>query len=136
MSTPCSEEGSIAAMGAVALLSFVAVLTLLYAHGSALVAWSNTREVADNAARIGAQQVDLSETLIGGELNLDPEAADSAVRDYVNLTESVTIDDVTITEDTVTVTVSQTVVGQLGVGTRTFKATKSATAIQGVDDEQ
>jgi hypothetical protein len=131
--TAADERGAIGVTGAVFGLVVVALMGLVVFHGNSLGALSRTREVADNAARVGAQEVDVEHLLTTGQLRIDGDAAARAAAELVALDGVTRLESVQVEGDTVTVTVSQAVDPILGVGTpRVFTATESATALRGV----
>lgn len=119
-----------------ALSSFVAViaLALLMASGLAVdggrkvAALREASHLADNAARAGAQAVDLDTLRSSGELRLDPDEAIGRATDYLaGLGHQGQIQ---VAGETVTVTVSLTVNPVLlPMGTITVTATETASAI-------
>lgn len=127
------DDGSVSVAGAVFGLGIVTLIGLVLMHGQSLGALSRTREAADNAARAGAQQVDIGHLLDTGEVRLDPVLAADAAADYAQNLPAVTVTQVVVDGPSITVTVAETVVPIGGVGqTRTFTATESATALPGV----
>jgi hypothetical protein len=119
-----------------ALSSFLAViaLALLMAAGLAVdggrkvAALREASHLADNAARAGAQAVDLDALRTTGELRLNPEEATSRAADY--LASLGHQGQIQVAEDTVTVTVSLTVHPVLlPIGAITVTATETAAAI-------
>jgi Flp pilus assembly protein TadG len=85
--------------------------------------------LADNAARAGAQAVDLDTLRTTGELRLDPYRAEQAVGDYLAAFD-LTARTVTVNGDTINVTVDLTVDPVLlPTEPITVTATETATAI-------
>jgi len=119
-----------------ALSTFVAVIALpmLMAAGLALdggrkvVALQSATHLADGAARAGAQAVDLDTLRTTGELRVLPDQAATRAGDYLaNLGHT---GRVTVSGDTVTVTVSLTVNPMLlPIGAITVTATQTAAAV-------
>lgn len=135
--TRSTEDGSISVAAAIVGLCIFLLMGLVLAQGQSLGSLSRTREVADNAARAGAQQIDAAHLLTTGEVRVDPALAAEAVDAYVSNLDSVQVTATVVDGPTVTVTVAETVtyVGPaIGWGgrSRTFTATESATALQGV----
>lgn len=125
-----------------AITVFVVALTpvlmlvagLVYDGGRILATRQQARDLADNAARAAAQHVDLDALRSGAPPVLDPVAAEAAARDYFA---AVGHDgEVTVTDDTVQVTVSLTaemVLLQLaGIAERTVTGTGQARVLRGV----
>jgi len=127
------EHGSISVAGAIFGLGIFTLIGLVLMQGQSLGSLSRTREAADNAARAGAQQVDVDYLLETGEVQIDPDLATAAVADYLSNLPNIDATDIEIDGATITVTVSETVTPVGGVGgDRTFTATESATALRGV----
>lgn len=127
------ERGSVSVAGALFGIGIFTLIGLVLMHGQSLGALSRTREVADNAARAGAQQIDTDHLLATGEVRIDAGLATDAVAAYAANLPAVSVTEVRVDGATITVTVSETVVPISGVGTsRTFTATESATALPGV----
>lgn len=97
--------------------------------GRKLVALSDARHLADNAARVGAQAVDVDTDRTTGIVVLDPAAATQAASDYLAVTGHTGT--VTVTADTVTVTVGLRVDTRILPGPLNVTATESATATLG-----
>lgn len=130
---PGTDDGSVSVAGAIFGLGIFTLIGLLLMQGQSLGALSRTREAADNAARAGAQQVDVDYLFVTGEVRLDPGEASAAATAYLSNLPNISATDVRVEGATITVTVAETVVpiGTVG-GTRTFTATESATALRGV----
>lgn len=130
-----SDRGSLGIAGAIFGLGIVILIGLVLAQGQSLGSLSRTREAADNAARAGAQQIDVDHLLGTGEVRLDPDLAAAAAADYTSRLPTVSVTDVQVVGATITVTVAETVdpIGPVGT-TRTFSATESATALPGVTE--
>ena len=111
-----AEDGSISVAGAVFGLGIVTLIGLVLMHGQSLGALSRTREAADNAARAGAQQVDIGHLLATGEVRLDPVLAADAATDYTRNLPAVSVTRVEVDGPSITVTVAETVipVGEIG----------------------
>jgi Flp pilus assembly protein TadG len=113
--------------------AFVVCLVVVFLAGAALVfdggrftaARADAADLAENAARAGAQQLD---RLREGELSLDPARAVAAAQAF--LASSGAAGAVTADTRTVTVTVSRSVspvlLGLFGVGSRGISVTRSA----------
>lgn len=127
------EDGSISAFLVVIALTLVFVAGLVLDGGRMLATRREVQDVAQNAARAGAQAVDLSAAR-SGAATIDPGQASAAADSYLALaghtgTTQVTGDTVTVT---VTDTVSMTLLSLAGIGSRTTTAVESARTVQGV----
>ena len=128
------DSGQISVFAVVMMLAFLAAAGLVLDGGIALSAKVQALDQAQAAARIGAQQLDLTTYRTTGTARLDPARAQGAARDW--LTRAGLDGQVTATTTTVTVTVRRTSDTQLlrivGVDTLAVSATATATALQGV----
>lgn len=100
------EDGAITVFVVALALAFMMVAGLVYDGGRVLVARRLAHDVADNAARAGAQAVDLDALRGGGVVALAPLEAEIAARDY--LADVGHDGDVAVTADRIAVTVSVT----------------------------
>ena len=126
------ERGSISIFIAVLAVAFLTVAGLAVDGGRKLGALSDSRDLADNAARAGAQAVDTDTYRTTGAVLLDPAAATRAASDYLAATGHT--GQITVTADTVTVTVHLRVNTRFLPGPFNVSATQSATAIPGVEE--
>ncbi|GAA1109957.1 MULTISPECIES: pilus assembly protein TadG-related protein [Nocardiopsis] len=116
-------------IGALALLLFLA---LAIDTGLALAQKNRSFHLAQEAARVGAQEVDLATYRADGSISLDPEAAAAAARAY--LADTGTEGAVTVDGDTVTVTTTTDFTFVLfPIGTHPVGATATATPL--TDDD-
>jgi Flp pilus assembly protein TadG len=123
-----NQRGAISAFVAVIALALLMAAGLAIDGGRKVNALREASHLADNAARAGAQAVDLDTLRTTGDLRLLPDQAAARVDRY--LTSLGHTGDVTVTGDTVTVTVSLTVDPVLlPTGPITVTATEAATAI-------
>ena len=125
-----SERGSVSALVAVVAVGLVMVAGLAYDGGQIVTAQATARDLAANAARAGAQEVDLDEVRATGRAVLHPDLATSAARDYLagtGHTATITVDGPSIT---VSVHVTQPM-RILPLPDRTVTATDTATATTG-----
>lgn len=128
-----AERGSVSVAGAIFGIGIFLMIGLVLMQGQSLGSLSRTREAADNAARAGAQQIDTDHLFGTGEVRIDQASATQAVNDYASNLPSVRVTSVQVIGPTITVTVAETITPIGAVGrTRTFTATESATALQGV----
>jgi Flp pilus assembly protein TadG len=123
-----NQRGAISTFVAVIGLALLMAAGLAIDGGRKVNALREASHLADNAARAGAQAVDLDTLRTTGDLRLIPDQATARVDLY--LTSLGHTGDVTVTGDTVTVTVSLTVDPVLlPTGPITVTATEAATAI-------
>ena len=125
------EAGSVSAFVAVIALGLVMVAGLVYDGGQVLSAQATARDLAANAARAGAQELDLDALRAGGVAVLDPTRASAAAEDYLRangVDGSVTVGGADITV-TVLVPARMRI---LPVPDRTVRASDTATATPGV----
>ena len=128
MRRAAGEIGSISALVAVVALGLVMVAGLAYDGGQIVAAQATARDLASNAARAGAQEVDLSELRATGTPLLDPARAAAAAEAYLARTGHggrVSVDGPAIT---VAVDVHQPM-HILPLPTRTVTAVHTATAL-------
>lgn len=123
------ERGSVSMFIAVLGVAFVMVAGLAIDGGRKLGALSDARDLADNAARAGAQAVDADTYRTSGIIVLNPTAATQAASDYLAATGHTGT--ITVTADTVTVTVGLRVDTRILPGPLNVTATESATATLG-----
>lgn len=124
------ERGSMTGFVAVIATALVMVAGMAYDGGAVLNTHAAARRDAAEAARAGAQQVDIDHLRATGELRLDPAAAAAAATDFLEaagVTGSAQVDGAEIT---VTVTVHHDLLILPGAD-RTITAVQSATATDG-----
>lgn len=131
------EHGSVTAMWAILSLSLLVLGGLVYDGGQILTARRDANNLARQAARAGAQQVD-EDSLRRGEPTLNPAAAEAAARAFLARRE-VTPIAVTVLDATVTVTVELVqptpLLALVGIDDRTVTSTASARSARGVTGE-
>jgi len=121
------QRGAVALYAAVIMLALMATIGLVLDGGRKVAALREATNIADNAARAGAQRIDLDSARSGGPVRLDAAAAAAAAADYLSLVGRAGV--TAVNGDTITVTVSiayDTVI--LPTATRTVTATESAAA--------
>jgi Flp pilus assembly protein TadG len=125
-----SDRGQITAFVAVVAVGLLALAGLVVDGGRALAAKSRAISLAAEAARAGAQQLDLTTYRTTGTRQLDPAAARFHADAYLTANDADARSDVTATTATVTVTVTiSTDTALLGlVGVTTLTVTGTATA--------
>lgn len=131
MRRPKGEEGSVTAMVAVVALGLVMVAGLAYDGGQIVAAQATARDLAGNAARAGAQEIDVAELRSSGVTVLEPGRAAAAAEAYLARTGHTGRVSVEGAEITVSVDVVQPMV-ILPLPDRTVTATHTATAVTGV----
>lgn len=131
MTARADDRGTVSAFVAVIAIGLVAVAGLVYDGGQILNAQARARDLAANAARAGAQQVDLYTLRADQRVVLDPDRASATARDYLasqGATGTVSVDGSRIT---VTVTIVQPLRILPGAD-REVRAIDSADAVPGL----
>ena len=126
---PRDERGSITAFVAVVATALVLVAGMAYDGGQVIAAHNAARNDAEQAARAGAQQIDLAHLRQTNEPRLDPAEAESAALAYLarsGSTGTVAVDDASIT---VTVTRTQALLILPGAD-RTITVSETASAVE------
>lgn len=126
------DRGSMTAFVAIVAFALVMVAGMAYDGGQVIHAHSAARNDAEQAARAGAQQIDLTFLRQTNEPRLDPanaEAAALAYLDQVGARGTVAVDDAEIT---VTVTRTQPLHILPGAD-RTIVVSGTATAVDGAE---
>ncbi len=123
-----SERGSITAFVVVVAFAVMLCGGLVFDGARLVAARSRAADLAQNAARAGAQEI---VGLRSGEWQLDPERAAARSRQYLG--EHGVAGDVRANDESVTVTVQVTtemvLLGVAGVGSRTSAATRTIVAV-------
>lgn len=123
-----NERGAMSTFLAVIALSLLMAAGLAVDGGRKIAALREASHIADNAARAGAQAVDVDTLRTTGVLVVDADQATTNAEVY--LTSVGHTGSVTVATDTVTVTVSVTVDAVLlPIGDITVTATETATAV-------
>jgi Flp pilus assembly protein TadG len=124
-----SDQGAVSTFVAVIAVAMLMAAGLAIDGGRKINTLREASNLADNAARAGAQAVDLDTLRTTGELRLDPYRAEQAVGDYLAAFD-LTARAVTVSGDTISVIVDLTVDPVLlPIGPITVTATETATAI-------
>jgi len=129
MNRCAGERGSITAVVAVVAVALVMVAGMAYDGGQVMAAHNAARNDAEQAARAGAQQIDLTHLRQTNEPRLDPAEAESAALAYLarsGSTGTVAVDDASIT---VTVTRIQALLILPGAD-RTITVSETASAVE------
>ena len=125
------DRGSVSAFVAVIAIALVAVAGLVYDGGQILTAQARVRDLAANAARAGAQEIDLDTLRAEQQVVLDPDRASSAALDYLAAHGAIGSVEINGSRVTVTATVRQTLRILPGAD-RDVSATDSADAVPGL----
>ncbi|MDA2809915.1 hypothetical protein O4J56_04630 [Nocardiopsis sp. RSe5-2] len=120
-----SDAGQVTAFVTTTALTLVFVFALVWEGGSALAERSWALSLAQEAARAGAQQIDLAAYRADEEILLDPGAAERAARNFLD--QAGAAGTVSAGEDAVTVTAQLDYdFTLLPLGSRTLAASASA----------
>lgn len=123
-----SDRGAVSTFLAVIFLALLMAAGLVVDGGRKIIALRDASHLADNAARAGAQAIDLDTLRSSGELSVDPAAATNLAVDYLAATGRQ--GEVHVAGGTVSVTVSLTVDPVLlPVGQITVTATETAAPV-------
>ncbi len=125
-----NERGSVSILVAALGLALLMATGLAVDGGRKLGALSEARDIADNAARAGAQMVDTDAYRSTGTPAIDPAAATQRANAY--LASQGHQGTITVNATTVTVTVTITVDTRFLPGPIVVSATESASAIAGI----
>ena len=129
------ERGSVAPFVAVIALALLMVAGLVYDGGEVLAAQARARDIAANAARAGAQEIDLDALRLGGAAVLMPTRAVAAARAFLDA-EGV-LGDIVVTGDRITVTVRlRHDMRILPLPDRNVAATEAVLAVAALDDPE
>lgn len=135
---PEREEGRVTAFVVTAVTGILALAGLVLDGGLALAAKVEAIGVAEEAARAGAQQLDLAAYRADGTVLLVPADAVAAAYEYLDMVTATGT--VTVTGSTVTVTVTAVhrtqMLGLVGIGTLTVTGAGSAQPHRGVTDPE
>lgn len=129
MTNLTDERGSITGFVAVIATALVMVAGMAYDGGQVIHAHNAARNDAEQAARAGAQQIDITHLRQTSEPRLDPDEAEAAALDYlaqVGATGTASVDGADIT---VTVTRTQSLHILPGQD-RTITVTETASAVE------
>lgn len=128
------ERGQVIAFVVVMTAGFMAVAGLVDDGGRALSGRARALDEAQAAARVGAQQINITVLRATGSVELNPQKAVQAVDQYLSVVGdagAVTVSGNSI-HVTVTVSVPTQILGAFGVKTLTVSAEGDASAEQGV----
>lgn len=128
------DRGQVTGMVAVLAVALLALGALVFDGGQILTARREANNLARQAARSGAQQLDVAQARVG-VFTLDPVAAEQTARTFL-ADQGVTPTAVRVFGDRVEVTVTLTqptpLLSIVGIDERTVTATASARAVRGV----
>jgi Flp pilus assembly protein TadG len=133
----CQDGGQVTAFMVVIVTALVGVAGLVIDGGYGLAARQEAANVAEQAARVGADQIAV-DSLRTGPVRLDQLAARAAVGQYLAAlghAGTVTTDRTTVTV-TVTVTRPTAILGIVGVHALTVTANASARSLDGIRAEE
>lgn len=131
-----NERGSISIFAAVMAIAFLAAAGLALDGGRKLGAVSEARSLASNAARAGAQVLDL-DAVRAGEADLDDPGASNRAYEYLDGVGpsgpviTMTARNAVVADDTITVTVTLQVATRFLPGPMTVQASHTAAAVDG-----
>ena len=132
------ERGSVTAMWAILALALLVLGGLVYDGGRVLTARRDANNLARQAARAGAQQVD-EDTIRLGVPALNVTEAEAAARAFLARRDLTPVA-VEVRDSTVTVTVELVqptpLLALVGIDDRTVTATASARSARGVSSEE
>ena len=135
MTGPKGEQGSVSPFVAVISLAILMVVGMVFDGGEVLAAQARARNLAGNAARAGAQEIDIDSLRATGAALLRPDLAESAARAFL-AREGVT-GDIYVEGSRITVTVHFShAMHILPLPDRAIEATESATAVAGLDGSE
>lgn len=124
-----AESGAVSTFLAVLALALLAAVGLVVDGGHKVNALREASQLADNAARAGAQAIDLDTLRTDGDLLLLPDQAEQEARDYLTSL-GYTTAEVVVDENTISVTVEITFDPLLlPTGPITVTATETAGAV-------
>lgn len=123
-----ADRGSGTALGMFLILIVLALAGTVLEAGNAMRASAHATDVAQQAARAGADQLDLTALRTDGTVRLDPVAAQAAATAYLRQVGETGAVQATPANVTVTVTITRPRVLLPLVGVKTVTLTSTATA--------
>lgn len=126
-----SEHGSISAFMAIIAVALIMVIGLVYDGGQVLATQASAGDLASNAARAGAQEIDLDALRATGTVRLHPERAAATAEAFLAAREASGSASVSGADITVTVT-AHAEMRILPLPARTVRVSNTATATPGV----
>ncbi len=128
------DLGAVTTWFVIMTLPMLLMAGLVFDGGRVLSERRESLDVAQNAARAGAQAVDISQVRDGG-LVVSASEAETAAKDYLQVNGFTGV--VVVVGDTVTVTVTQevqtTLLSSIGIRSRTVSGTASARIVRGIE---
>lgn len=135
MTRRTAERGSVSPFIAIIAMALVMVAGMVYDGGEVLAAQARARDLAGNAARAGAQEVDLNELRASGRAVLLPDRAIDAANTFLAGTGAV--GEIVVDGGRITVTVRfPQHMRILPLPDRTISATESATAVASLNGSE
>lgn len=129
------ERGSVSPFLAVIAVALVMVAGLVYDGGEVLAAQARARDLAGNAARAGAQEIDLDALRLTGRPRLEPVRAAAAANAF--LVDEGVAGDVLVVGERITVTVRLSYDMRILPGPgRSIAATASVLAVAALDGSE
>jgi hypothetical protein len=133
IATGTAQDGFVTAFTVIMVAALLALAGLVFDGGRALAGRVTALDEAQEAARVGAQQIDLPTFRATGTAVLDDNAATTAAEAYLASTGDTGT--ATVNGNAVTVTVTHLqpteILSMIGIGSFTEHATATATAEQG-----
>lgn len=124
-----SERGSITVAGTIFTIGFLMVASLVYFQGVKLRAAREAGNIAEEAARAGAAQLDRHRAYTSGTAAIDPATAVARTRAYLTATGVPGTVHLSGTRTvTVTVTITKSAAGLDLIGVNSISATRTASA--------
>jgi hypothetical protein len=134
---PADQAGSLTAFVAVFCVALFALIGLVVDSGRAIATRSATMAEAQQAARAGAGQLS-ADSLRSGQVQIDPEQAVRAVKDYLSETGQTGTTSVQVVGQTVTVHIAfeepTVILGIVGIDHIQVAVTASAVNVHGVTE--
>jgi Flp pilus assembly protein TadG len=113
------DAGAVAVTVAMLGVALLLVVGMVFEGGTAIAAKRRAMNVAEQAARAGAEQVDIARLRAGGEFVVDPAAAQAAASAFLGAagySGSVSVEGATVTVRGVAWSSPSPVLGAVGVG--------------------
>jgi Putative Flp pilus-assembly TadE/G-like len=137
MSQPAGDRGAITVFAVLLLTMLLLAAGLVVDGGAKLTAARQAAALAEEAARVGAEQVNVKHAYVdGGSLVADPAAAATAARSYLASAGhpgTVTITGPDAITVSVTITTPTIILSLIGIGSVTGHGTATAYLSQGVE---
>ncbi|WP_324606772.1 pilus assembly protein TadG-related protein [Kitasatospora phosalacinea] len=134
------DRGSISVMVAITAVSLVAVVGLVLDFGGQLRATERADAIAQEAARVAGQQLDIDRLRSGGGYQVDPGQAESAARAYLasqgvaGRVDFPQYPDLSVISVSVTSTYRTALLGVVGITTLSVQGHGKATLLHGITE--